>query len=293
VNNNRIIKNDRTFNIDLWRHILRETASKIGGKENHLEVINPFGFEITQDKSFLQRNLKRFFCYIGAANQFNYPSDRLVQDFFDELYSRLKAVDPQFASEIALFIIESDTHLRHSLKPFGYQPQWNDRVIIFEHRTFQTDILTDYSDYLIAVLWGFQENSLPELTRFQDSEAVRSRIFQLYLILECLFSTYAEPMTSREREFYKSIYNMKAVNLDYYFRGKTVLKPTKEDEKKFENVRLRLQKLFNEVKKRSINLISKNVKSYNSQDILHFEIDLEIYTKTISKIKKSYLSFQN
>ena len=295
MNLHNLIQDDKTFNIDLWRQILNDTASTIGGTELYLEVITPFGFEVTHDNSFLKRHLKRFYCYIGSANTFQQPSDELVTAFFNELYSQIKTIDPQFASEIILFIIESDSHFKLSLKHSNYRPKWNDKVISFEHRLYEQDLLTDYSDYLIATLWGFQDKTLPELSRFNESESVRCRLFQLYLILECLFGSSVKSMSTLEKEIYQRIHSMKSVSLDYYFTGKTIQHPSEEAEQSFDVINSRLQQIFEQVKPNtgSHEVVRKSVKSYNSKAMLHFDIDFELYNKTVNTIKESYRSFQN
>jgi len=168
-----------SFNLPQFRALVEATAKEVSGAEYTLEAICPFGFELTQDPQFLNRQLKRFFLYIGSAKAFDRPSDALAQEYFAHLLHNISVVDSQFADRIVVFIIERDSHFKRLLKPDSYSPSSHDKVFTIEHRIYHGDLITDYADFLIATLFEFGNRSLPQLNRFDKSENIRRRVLQL------------------------------------------------------------------------------------------------------------------
>src|SRR5262249_54085966 len=144
-----------------------------------LEAICPFGFELTGDPGFLARRLKRFFLYVGAAGAFNKPCDDLACTFFQNLHRNIVGADPTFADEIVALVVERDSHFKRLLKSPDYEPTPRDKVFTIEHRLYSEDLLTDYADFMISTLFELAQRRLPQLGRFQSSENMRRRVFQL------------------------------------------------------------------------------------------------------------------
>ncbi len=68
-NVSQLVINNR-FNNQVWRQLLSEVAKTI---DPQLQIIAPFGFELTQNLAFLSKRLRRFFCYIGFPPLVRHP----------------------------------------------------------------------------------------------------------------------------------------------------------------------------------------------------------------------------
>lgn len=67
--------NIESFNINLWRKALDKAAAQTTAITNiGINVITPFGFEVFQDKRFLNKPLRRFYCYLGSLAAIADPS---------------------------------------------------------------------------------------------------------------------------------------------------------------------------------------------------------------------------
>jgi len=292
--NSKITSDTGEFNLQLWRQLLADAAKGIDTDNTNIEVINPFGFEVTGDRKFLQRNLRRFYCYFGSANKFEKPPTELAIKLFDNFYKLLLQTDPDFASKIALLIVESDSNFKKLLKDNNYQPSNTDKIFVIEHRIFEEDLLTDYANYLISTLWGFHNKTLPELARFSESQSVRYRIFQLHLILENIFGSTIEALNTNEKILLDKIYNMKGVDISYYFKGKETQLPTNEDTILLDLVSYRTEKMILKIFERNCQegeIVTIKSKCYNSNHFLTFSMNESAYHSAARKIKSHYNSF--
>jgi hypothetical protein len=279
------------FDIQKWRSLLANAAIDQDCGDFTLEVINPFGFEILNDKEFLNRNLKRFYCYIGAANKFNEPSILLATSFLDSLYKHISSYDNRFAEDIILLVVESDSIKKTYLKDVSYTPKWDDKVIIVEHRVFNESLISDYADYLISTLFGFKTRNLPELLRFREYQTVRNRVFQLYIIIENLFSEFVRSINEEEADVLKRRYYMKSIDVGYYYKGKELQQPTSEEIHDMSIILNRVDAIFNDVCQYTdskLDVVSKTIKSYNSGDFLKFTLDRNMYNSIKTKVTYSY-----
>src|SRR5688572_28255522 len=79
-----------TTNFDpiLWFECIENTKKQLHSRYKfELEIISPFGFEVFNDKSYLTKNLTRFFIYIGVKNSelYNKIENKFAQYFIKTL----------------------------------------------------------------------------------------------------------------------------------------------------------------------------------------------------------------
>lgn len=147
----------------------------------NLTTINPFGFEVFDERRlFLNRILGRFYVYI-YADQVVRDAAPLEECFLDEFRTQCAAHDPRFATSIAVMAARTGKHVL--LRPPGHLWGPTNRLIVTEFRHSDLRPLRDYAHYLLGCVPGILESRLVEMERLQLRSMARARIFQIFLIL--------------------------------------------------------------------------------------------------------------
>jgi hypothetical protein len=279
------------FALSRFRQLVDAAAKETGGDRHTLEAICPFGFELTQDAQFLRRQLKRFFLYIGSPGTFNRASDDIALTFFDHLFHNILNIDPRFADQIAVLVIDRDSHFKRLLKPQGYQPQPQDKVFTIEHRVYSADLLTDYADFLISTLFELTHRTLPQLARFDSSENIRRRVFQLYIACEYIFGHFAPPPGDADEAARDEIYRLNTARIGHYFAATQSTAPTDREVEILDIVLKRVDLIYSLVASHKAHLITRQVKSYNSDEMFTFSMDVSIYKQSVDLIRSRYLNY--
>lgn len=192
------------FNNRMWREIINQFSSKIESETGIKTYgICPWGFEIFRNKVFLQKNIRRYFCYFGILNPVDDNELFQISNFVaDNFLSFISERQPELSDDIVCLLSQERVRL---LKDKTYQCKTNDKLLsVFVYKT--EDILNDYCNYIICSLDALNSRK-GEARDYKTSILFRWRLFQLYLILEELFSDYCRSLDNIEKRMKKSIIN--------------------------------------------------------------------------------------
>jgi len=163
------------FDYIKWRLFVEETAK---GVNSNLQAIIPFGFEITGNKSYLGKNLKRFYIYIG--HEFSSTISSVYKsEMMNVLVHKMRNEFPLFFSTLYEIDIQSDKK-----KLVGQ----NSKIVIYE-RNIKGNLAHDWADYLISTPSNMLSKKLPDIVLFESNKVSRSYVFQLSIINHYLFES--------------------------------------------------------------------------------------------------------
>ena len=178
---------------------MRLNYQKINNVE--LEVIFPWGFEVFKKDIFLYKNLRRFYCYFGIkSNQSGKSIQTIESELLRNIYIEIRKFDKQFYEDITVLLQSEEAIL---LKNKDYQCKERDKALIVIVRESQ-DILQDYSKYVLSTIWQILYKQA-EVEKHDIFLIKRWRFFQLYLMLESIFSGYLSPLSREDDKLKKSI----------------------------------------------------------------------------------------
>ena len=114
--------NNKKFNLLNWRAIVQNTCIKVLGDD--CQSLTPFGFEVTEETSYLYKNLNRFYCYFSSPLKAERSID-IEEKFVSELLDEIYINDADFFNRIS--------------------------VIVYEHDKIKVDLLKEFSDDSILI----------------------------------------------------------------------------------------------------------------------------------------------
>ncbi len=280
----------KIFNIAYWGGFLIEMTKKVEDKYHiELDVIFPWGFEILNDEEFLKRNLRRFFCYFGLRN--NLPDgidkNKLAQEIGAMIIKHLQIIDYEFYNKIViLFAQEQACLLREEYYTCGLE----DCLLAIIVRESQ-DIFLDYSKYIIGTIDGILNNK-GETVGYKDNLIARWRLFQLYIILEELFSYLLNNDHVINQLQNKIVKLAKNHIYPLYHRDKLLVRATSLELKLINELILpRLKLIYSAIQNGTGANIHDNIKCFHSDDILNINISSDIYEIALDKLKSTYEYF--
>lgn len=277
------------FNNFLWRKILDDTCTIVDTDNLGLQVISPFGFELLEDKTYLSHRLRRFYAYIGVNKHLKLNKQKIISHFRKILFKKLSIVSPQMWNDIVI-VIESDKIIK--LKNDNYICKPTDKLIDIQLRVVDTDILTDYANYIITTLAGLHLEK-GEGGAFRTNLIWRWRLYQLYIIQEQLFSQLLSPMPAIEDMLYKSIFKFLTNKIQPFF-DPNLMHSTLTDQ---ENIIIhglikpRIEKMYKCINNLKNDKITIQCQDYHRNENLELTLDKKIYDLAINKIKETYLKF--
>lgn len=279
------------FNNRRWRQILREVCDNFIFSPLKLGVISPFGFELLEDKRYLSRHLRRFYAYIGAPRSHAFDKDAITKNFKEALFQKLAREEPLLLKDVVI-VVENE-HLT-LLKEEKYICQPTDKLLDIQCRAVETDILTDYSEYLMATLSGLYEEK-GEGKAFRTNMMWRWRFYQLYIMQEHLFGHLLPVMSLRERQYYHTLFTLTSNKIYLFYEPEEMSTPPTAKEKDIIQalIKPRIARLYEAVQPHqgeAYRLIK--CQAYHHEDELEMKIQLALYHPTIQKIKQTYLSFE-
>lgn len=278
------------FNNRLWRETLKQVCQSIDTHHLGLEVISPFGFELLENKRYLSRKLRRFYAYIGAPRHLNINQEEIVSQFKEIFFEKLTRIDINMLNDFVIVIENNDLYkLRHD----GYVCKPEDKLFDIQFRFVDTDILTDYANYTMAVLDGLYREK-GEGKEFRVNKISRWRLYQLYIIQEQIFGNLLPPMNKDECKNYKAIFEVIS-NMIQLFYAPSMIKsaPTSQEEEIIGClIKPRIAEMYKQInsyhgsQKKTI-----KCQAYHSDDVLELTLDAELYQDIFNRIKQTYLMF--
>lgn len=281
------LQTNQTFNNQEWRTLLNETCQAIDTEKVGLTVISPWGFEVTNDKIFLSKQLRRFYCYIGIPKVSTKKPDEVANAFTNELFKRLKAY-PEFYQQVVIKIVQE--HL-YKLKPNDYHCLTTDKLIDIQARVVKNNILDDYADYLVATLDSVA-NAKGECKNYQTNKMWRARAYQLYIMEEFLYGDLLMSMNDRQIQLMDAVYSRidNQINQFYYDQEMHVGLEKEEATIFNELIFPRMKQAIEKVEKAD-DLVTVKIDAYHHSDDLVININADIYQQVHDKVTKSYLNF--
>lgn len=138
------------------------------------EAICPFGFELAADRSFLARDLTRFYVVLRLPPEAAEREATTALDFLRHLRRDLELGAPRFTRTVGVWRCN-----RVSLElgaGAGSEPL---RMINVLSRVTPESALADYAGYLVAAARGILDGAVGEAAAFERSTRARRRLFQL------------------------------------------------------------------------------------------------------------------
>src|SRR6185312_15365597 len=142
------------FNNQLWRNLTEDVCHQIDVNHQNFQVISPWGFEVTNDKKFLEKRLRRFYCYVGVPATENINKNKIASEYAAVIHEKIYHISEEMYNDIVL-LIEHDKLTK--LRSDDYVCKPNDKLIDVQVRSIEEDILTDYANYLMCTLSGMLE----------------------------------------------------------------------------------------------------------------------------------------
>lgn len=279
----------RIFDNRWWRELTENVGNKVSKLHGlKVKVITPFGFEVTENKTYLFKNLRKFYCYLGVEKSYQNKRELVTKDYKQLLFKDLKVENPVFFADV-IVAIENDR--LEKLRPNNYVPKQQDKLIDIQFRAVEKSILLDYADYIIANLSGLA-NLQGESAKYYANAVHRSRTLQLYVMQECLFGNLIEPMKLAEKvlfgETFKYIHNMLRI---YATEKPAEIEATVEEKLIYEElivnrVRLMIKAVNQNNEKTTINCVD-----YHAYRPLNLLIDTVAYDNAVDKIARTYSNF--
>ncbi|WHN65909.1 hypothetical protein [Cysteiniphilum sp. QT6929] len=194
------------FNNSLWRSILKINANELSKQMGiNIEVISPFGFEVTNKKNLLSKKLRKFYAYLGInkIHESKIINIKAVSAIYgDLLLAYLKKHYESFYDDIIIKVYQ-DEFIK--LRSFDYIPQDGDKLIDVQTRITESNIYQDYADYIICCLSALAQDK-DEPAMFADNVRHRVRTIQLYIMLENIFGHLIHQMTEKQNGLYRMAY---------------------------------------------------------------------------------------
>lgn len=284
-------ENLTSFSNENWRNLITRTCNKIDKYSIGLQIISPFGFELLEDTKFLYRSIKRLYCYIGIPIQYasQYDPIAVSNEFSKELMSSIIEIDIK-TSDIAILVVQDKFTLIHEN---NYQCSYSDKLIDIQTKIISDDILHDYANYIICTVDSIcSKKEEPE--HYLENKRHRCRTYQLYVMLEKLFSYLLPPMTAFQQENFSGLFKLIDNSIQMFYTPSELFISASDYEVHILNsliiprVALMQQVIANSC---TSNLIKLKCDAYHVNGKLELMIDKNIYINAVNKIKMTYLNY--
>lgn len=276
---------DSQFNNYLWRSILDSIVADIDKTKTGVQVISPFGFEVTQNKRFLKSNLRRFYCYIGIPNHVPLSKDCIITEFDDKLCSLLEKIHPDFYKQVVLKIHEQEFI---KLRKKDYCCNRNNKLIDIQLRKYSSSLLDDYADYIICCLPAIYHGQ-DEPKEFLFNARFRNRTYQLYVMIEALFGSHITNMSATQMDLLNKTYKRINNAINIFFNDAILYTTADELDKTILNQLIipRTEEMI-----ATLNTFDDRIeiqsRSYHVNEKLSFNLNKNIYDDTKKFIINSY-----
>lgn len=289
--NNNILADHNIFKIPFnnrqWRMLLNSVAKAIDKDNIGIEVISPFGFETLRDTRFLNKMLRKFYCYVGIPkNKTAYPLHEIARQFKNELFSQLD----QDALKDIVIVVEQEQFFK--LREPGYKCKPTDKLIDIQCRFVDTSIMEDYAKYIICCLDALQSGR-DEPREFFVNKRHRVRTYQLYMMVEGIFGHLA-PLESQQQNLYKLIPSRISNSIVIFYDKNQLLESADETDQEIMLVLIkpRIAKLYESI---ISDIDAENIVvdcvSYHVSDNLRLTISKRHYQNAVNMIRDSYINF--
>jgi hypothetical protein len=278
------------FNNRLWRQILTEVCREVESAPHELEIISPFGFELLGNKQFLQKKLRRFYCYIGISPEKSYDKNAILPAFTQRLLYKLRQLESSMLDDVVLLIQHDEIK---KLRAENYLCQPSDKLIDLQLRATDANILTDYAHYVITTLDGLYAEK-GEASVCHKNKVNRCRMYQLYVMQEQLFGHLLPPMDEEQCELYRLLFCLIDNMVQFFFTPELINTPLTDQELKVieqlikKRVALIKQAIDNTDYQEKVTIRSL---SYHIEEPLELTLARPLYEQALQKISSTYLNF--
>lgn len=192
---------------------------------------------------------------------------------------------PDFHTQIVLKVI-NETFIK--LKEKNHHCDPHEKLIDIQLRMISSDLLDDYADYLIcslpAIYYGQDEPK-----EFLFNKRFRNRTYQLYLMMEALFGTYAKNMSDHQMRLLNSAYRKPDNAIQIFFNDHLLYTlANKEDETILhELIRPRIKAMMDSLTAYD-DLTEIRSRSYHANEELKFSLSKKAYNEAKKFIIHSY-----
>lgn len=230
IADNRLpLVSDSIFQISNWRDCLSTAGKKI---DQDIQIICPFGFEILKDRSFLKKEIRRFYLLMKLPVKKASEIEVISQIYLQALLSEINEQDHIFYKTIVLLRYNRKVtiHLRGS----DYKCNNSDRSINLLVRITDLDILEEYARYLIASIFATGQRTLGEIEYFYKDTRTRRRLLQIYLISKKLIKELIHFHQQDDSNIYK-MFRLYNHEFEDFYTGAVNSKPTESEISILEN----------------------------------------------------------
>ena len=217
---------------------------------------------------------------------------KIIASYFKKaLFAKLAQIGTSLINDIVIVFENEEMYkLRHD----NYHCQSTDKLLDIQVRSIETDILTDYANYIIAILDGLYHEK-GEGKDFSICEKHRWRLYQLYIMQENIFGYLLPTMTLDEKIAYDTIPTMIRNSIQIFYVTETLISEPNWQEKEiiYHLIKPRIEKMYNAVNSGNENTkIKLSCRGYHFDDKLKLTIDSDIYYRAVNKIKRTYLMLE-
>ncbi len=180
-----------------WRMLVNDAALRCGPVR---EAVCPFGFEVTGDRSFLSKDLRRFYVYVGVSEAAVEPHHFIAEQYAEKLMESMEIRYPRLFNHIDVVVTPRRTIHLHSREP--------KRAIYIFVRPTHAGLIHEWAAYVLISAEMILGNRLPELRQFNADRLDRAYIFQLSVILHHIVDSGRH----RTEEDYRAIRRLASPN---------------------------------------------------------------------------------
>lgn len=276
------------FDNKRWRHITGVALEKIKPKWGHLEVIAPFGFEVTQNRKHLNKILRKFYCYLGIDSESEKDKDEVADDYATALFGCLQDTDPDFYHHIAV-LVKNERFI--NTRQEGYTCAPLDKLLDIQVKA-TNDIYTEYANYIIASLPCLLNKS-GECSHFDTRLIDRTRSFQFYIMFETLFGHLIGSMTEEEASIYQDVFHLVNNVIQIFYSSKLMNTPPNAIEKSaYTNlVCPRITKMLSAFQENAGDCVKLDLFDFHRYSPISLTLPRSTYESTKEKIIRTYSEF--
>lgn len=276
-----------------WRNFIKNICKKIDKDKLDLQVISPFGFELCENKRFLYKSIKRFYCYIGIPSKHASicNPDTISKVFSKQLMASISEVGIN-QSDVAIIVAQDKFTYFHEQ---NYKCSYSDKLIDIQTRVVTDDILRNYADYIICTVDSIYSKK-DEPRHFFNNKRHRCRTYQLYVMLEQVFGYLLPEMSVFEKELFSLLFQYIDNSIQIFYTPSELFTIASDREVHLLNSLIHPRvKLMCEAIKVASNqgeLINLQCDAYHVEGKLSVTINNKIYKEAVEKICSTYLNFE-
>lgn len=279
------------FNNQLWRSLGKDICKKTW-PDVDISIISPFGFEVLEKNIFLSKYLRRFYYYIAVPEDSGLDPEEVSTIFLAKLLYYLDESNTKLFQDILLIVKQEEfTDLTNTKKDWDAETA---KLIDVQCRLTNRDILSEYADYVIACLDSIS-NKKGEAISYLSNKRFRSRIYQLYIMLEKIFAKFLPALDLSQRIFLKNIVKWVDNRVDMFLDDTKLFITIEEEEIAIFNelIEPRIQLIKDSVidKQNPQNNVDIDIVGFHVSDRLNLSVRKDIYNYAVQHIKQSYLNY--